>query len=260
METRYRRQILGDKIKKGEDISKYDERAIRVGDFLVGRPDGENSKEVIEIKQLSKWKHAIGQVLVYSIFTGKRPKLVLLEDKPMKKESVQVIEETCSALGIDVEVREYNDVREYTKSLSLDWRQRAKKQHLASLCPEGKSQKKEVLCHLVPIDAWRDMNLEGLKYLAKQYAVKGFSKMNKSQLIEELSTLINETCASKTEKYSIHTTTFDSPKKVKRRITDKEYFEEMTIPQLREYAKEKGVELKSKLRKAEIIQLILNSE
>lgn len=260
METEYRRQILGEKIKRGEDVSKYDEKAIRIGDFLIGRPDGENSKEVIEIKQLSKWKHAIGQVLVYSLFTGKKPRLILLEDKPMKEEHIEVIKTACGKLGISVEVYKYDDVKEYTKSLSLDWRQRAKKEHLSSLHPDGKYQKKEVLCHLVPIDAWRQLNVEGLKYLAKKYAIKGYSKMNRLQLIDELSTLIDEKCALKQEKSTVYSTTFDTPKKpVKKRITDKGYLEGMTIPELKDYAKERGIELKSRLRKAEIIQAILDA-
>lgn len=67
----------------------------------AGYIDLMSKKYVIEIKEASKWKHAIGQVLSYGVYhPEKKPMIVLFGDV----DHVEIIREVCSKLDIELEI------------------------------------------------------------------------------------------------------------------------------------------------------------
>ena len=68
----------------------------------VGRIDVLTSDRIIEVKALSKFKHSIGQVLVYSeYYPNHKPTIALTPDSKSKYDP-EMIETICNKLGIDV--------------------------------------------------------------------------------------------------------------------------------------------------------------
>ncbi len=69
----------------------------------VGNIDLLTSDTVIEIKEYSKWKHAIGQVICYGLhYKNKQKKIILFGSGDMD----EVIRETCTTLGIELDILE----------------------------------------------------------------------------------------------------------------------------------------------------------
>lgn len=67
----------------------------------AGRIDLLTETEVIEVKWLSDWKSALGQVMAYSGFYPKHQKRIhLFSDKPISVDSIPHILETCVTLGV----------------------------------------------------------------------------------------------------------------------------------------------------------------
>jgi hypothetical protein len=59
----------------------------------------------VEVEWATKWKEAPAQAVLYGIFTGKKPKVILLT-KSRTKEKVYILrcKLVCQELGIDMEV------------------------------------------------------------------------------------------------------------------------------------------------------------
>jgi len=59
----------------------------------------------VEVEWATKWKEAPAQAVLYGIFTGKKPKVILLT-KNKTKEKVYILrcKLVCQELGIDMEV------------------------------------------------------------------------------------------------------------------------------------------------------------
>ena len=66
----------------------------------VGYIDLETSDEIIEIKEIKNWKHAVGQILCYGMYINKQKCIYLFGDETDDTESI--IMETCSKLDIAV--------------------------------------------------------------------------------------------------------------------------------------------------------------
>jgi hypothetical protein len=64
-----------------------------------------NDTHAIEVEWATKWKEAPAQAVLYSIFTGKKPKVILLV-KSKTKEKLHILrcKLVCQELGIDMEV------------------------------------------------------------------------------------------------------------------------------------------------------------
>lgn len=72
----------------------------------VGRIDGLNLKEkrIVELKFISGWKSALGQILAYSFFYPTFQKEIwLLEDKKISEKEKNLIREICKNLSVFVE-------------------------------------------------------------------------------------------------------------------------------------------------------------
>lgn len=63
-----------------------------------------NETHAIEVEWATKWKEAPAQAVLYGIFTGKKPKVILLI-KDRTKESVYILrcKLVCENLGIEME-------------------------------------------------------------------------------------------------------------------------------------------------------------
>lgn len=59
----------------------------------------------VEVEWATKWKEAPAQAVLYGIFTGKKPKVILLT-KSRTKEKIYILrcKLVCQELGIDMEV------------------------------------------------------------------------------------------------------------------------------------------------------------
>lgn len=66
----------------------------------VGIIDIETDEKILEVKSADKWKHAIGQLLVYSLYCKKKMCLCLFGD--MELSLYQVVEESCKRLNIEL--------------------------------------------------------------------------------------------------------------------------------------------------------------
>ena len=64
-----------------------------------------NETHAIEVEWATKWKEAPAQAVLYGIFTGKKPKVILLT-KSKTKEKVYILrcKLVCQELGIGMEV------------------------------------------------------------------------------------------------------------------------------------------------------------
>lgn len=64
-----------------------------------------NDTHAIEVEWATKWKEAPAQAVLYSIFTGKKPKVILLV-KSKTKEKIYILrcKLVCQELGIEMEV------------------------------------------------------------------------------------------------------------------------------------------------------------
>lgn len=62
----------------------------------VGIVDVMTSKQVIEVKVASSWKHALGQTLAYSFITGKLPAVALFGNIPKVAKDIFMVQ------GIDI--------------------------------------------------------------------------------------------------------------------------------------------------------------
>jgi hypothetical protein len=214
METKFRQAIRMNAISSGLDISRYDEEAVRIGEYIVGIPDGENSKEVIEVKAISRWKEAIGQVLVYSIATNKDPRIIIIEDRLPRKGEISAINKVCASLGIKVEFKKNIDIQKYTSPVRKDWRFRMKKEHLYDIfSPDTTNVRKEELCNMIPIESWRDMTISQLRHLAKSYGITNVNIMNRDDLISVLEDYIDTECLYGNSKYL---NIFDTPDRKKK--------------------------------------------
>ena len=63
-----------------------------------------NDTHAIEVEWATKWKEAPAQAVLYSIFTGKKPKVILLT-KSKTKEKLHILrcKLVCENLGIEME-------------------------------------------------------------------------------------------------------------------------------------------------------------
>ena len=69
----------------------------------VGNIDVLTNKELIEVKALKSWKHALGQVLAYSYYYPKHKKVICLYGAGEAK-LVKVIKTHCKVYGVSVRV------------------------------------------------------------------------------------------------------------------------------------------------------------
>lgn len=281
METRLRQKIRMELLSQGKDISKHDEKAIIVNDFNVGRPDIENSLEVIEIKSIRKYKHAIGQVLVYAKLKGKKPKIILLEDVQMNKKDIETIRGICESFSIKVEILGYDYLRKYTEDILHDWRFKMKKKHLVEIVSktmkpnEYAKMKKEELCIQLPFSSWRGMNSVQLKHLAKQYSISGATSMKKETLISTIESHIHKhrdtdtTSSSKGVVSHPFLKAISTPERklsknrppISREEEDiPNDLSSLTVPELRKRMKEMNIDLPSRpyIRKDDLLRIVSN--
>ena len=66
-----------------------------------------NDTHAIEVEWATKWKEAPAQAVLYSIFTGKKPKVILLV-KSRTKEKLYILrcKLVCEKMGIEMETVE----------------------------------------------------------------------------------------------------------------------------------------------------------
>jgi hypothetical protein len=72
----------------------------------VGYIDLMTDTEIIEIKEISKWKHALGQILSYGVFYPQKSKKIILfgGNKTIETiENTEVIEDVCDRFNVAVE-------------------------------------------------------------------------------------------------------------------------------------------------------------
>lgn len=256
METRLRHKIRMELLSHGKSTSHHDEKAILVDDFNVGRPDVENSLEVIEIKSIRKFKHAIGQVLVYAKLREKKPKVILLEDTPMGDKDKNIIRKICESFNIRVEILGYTYLQKYTEDILHDWRFKMNKKHLLAMASnimkecDCTQMRKEELCINIPISSWKDMTAIQLRHLAKKYNIPSSSSMKKDTLISKLDPLIHKSPQKNKTLTSIHGS-FSTPEK-------KSGVASLKVEQLRQKIKEKGIDLPTKpyIRKDDLLRIL----
>ena len=73
----------------------------------TGRVDVVTATELIEVKKVSDYKHAVGQVLAYHncdfpLFRGKTPRVHLFLLGPLTTAKENLIRKTCAAVGVRV--------------------------------------------------------------------------------------------------------------------------------------------------------------
>ena len=70
-----------------------------------GRVDLLTDREVVEIKSMSRWKHALGQVLVYSdCFLGHSPRIHLFTEGSLLAIDVASIRDACIRYNVRVTI------------------------------------------------------------------------------------------------------------------------------------------------------------
>jgi hypothetical protein len=59
---------------------------------------------IIEIKHISYWKHAIGQILCYALdFPNKQKVIYLFDYEKENEDTLRLIEQTCQSFDVRVE-------------------------------------------------------------------------------------------------------------------------------------------------------------
>lgn len=238
METKLRRKVFKDNTHNG----LYDEKLIVLNNQIVGKPDGETDTHVIERKALKYWKHAIGQVLVYSHCLRKRPKMVLIEEVPTSPDYKRMISDICSKLHIEVEMVLYDDAKRDSSVIDNDWRYLLKKEHLYELAPSDSSKtlNKDQLCSACKEKTLDDLKKDHLYYIAGKIQVKHRSSMKKDQLL----TILKERFPTSVP-VSTSARTVPSPD-----------LSTLRVDQLRDYIKKMGIAIPSKyIKKEDLISI-----
>jgi hypothetical protein len=98
-------------IKPSEDRQAKIDIRQRLANQLQGQSEVEcrsglidvlTTDELIEIKHISKWKHALGQVLAYNIDHKKAPRIHLFYERPEELADLPLITEVCDQFNIKV--------------------------------------------------------------------------------------------------------------------------------------------------------------
>lgn len=76
------------------------ETSVSISDICIGRIDIETDDSIIEVKQCSKWKHALGQLLVYVLSHKKKMYMYLYGD--IESSTWDIIKSTCNKYSISV--------------------------------------------------------------------------------------------------------------------------------------------------------------
>lgn len=250
METRLKQKRQKDAFLSGESLDKYNEESIMISGYNIGRPDGETDEDVIERKVVSKWKHAIGQVLTYSIWRGKSPVLELIEDKEYEETYRDIIRKTCKKLNISVIFIAYEEAKKASDEIKKDWRYKLSREQLGKyikpalegICTdkEYRAIPKSDLCTLLdpmPID---ELSTKDLKSIATKLDIQGRSSMNKDKLVKSLK----------------NHPEISSPKKIEIKPKNISNLESYTRANLIDMAREMGLTGYSKLKKDDLISLI----
>lgn len=96
----------GNELWYGARLFKDKNLWIREKKTLVGRIDGLNVKEkrIVELKFVSGWKSALGQIIAYGYFYQTFQKEIwLLEDKKISNKDKDLIREICGSFSVLVE-------------------------------------------------------------------------------------------------------------------------------------------------------------
>lgn len=109
METKYKLS-LQKRFDSGEHIQCPLEYNVMYKNILIGIADDYDDKYIIEIKDIRDWKHALGQVIAYSFFEGKKGKLKLLEVENVSKTLVEAITMICNSYDIELEIISRSDM------------------------------------------------------------------------------------------------------------------------------------------------------
>lgn len=162
----------------------YKEQMVYYKDIPCGFPDEISDEFVTENKRISGWKHALGQVLVYSFVTGKSPRVVLINENDWESK-IPMIQDVYKNYGVVLKIIEDPTIDNPVFDKNKNWRCALKVDRLRFYLSDDGSKKPHLIMRSRTELTLDDLSKPDLIYLAKKKKIP-VSNVKKLQLLDKV--------------------------------------------------------------------------